>query len=103
MGTREEIRLLRVGLVVQEVLGDELLNETLERVAVDRALLQRVDLLAHQRERRVRRHGRDVESPRCDSALDERRVDGIRQVPPRTYLRKQLSREYGSRDAKGLV
>jgi hypothetical protein len=51
LGSRQKIRLLDAGLVVQEILRNELENEPLERLGFDCAGLQVEQLLPHDLER----------------------------------------------------
>src|SRR5436190_1153225 len=45
---REESRLVAIRLVLEEVIGDELLNESLQTMRINQLALQPIDLSAHE-------------------------------------------------------
>jgi hypothetical protein len=71
---REERGLVAVRLVLEEILSDELLDETLESRRIDELALQSIDLGAHQTQGRIRIDGRDVHARGRHGALHEWRV-----------------------------
>src|SRR5262245_8260187 len=96
---RQERGLIAVRFVAQEVLGDELLDEPLQTVAIEQLSLQPVDLSAHERERGSWIDRCDVDAAARYRTFEKGRVDFVRKIPTRADLREETAGEHCTRDS----